>query len=446
MEGGEVTLSDVMVKEEVEEVEVEEEEDSHKTQVILHLCPVVQGGNGDMNTMVQAIEAHRGSDDSQVQGEEVEYGYPITCGDSRAVLLFKKFVCPGINFHQQLISPKQFVHLAGKASLKDWKRAIRLGGVMLRKMMDSGQIDFYQHDTVCTNNCRSTKSDVLVNGTRVQDTAGSPVHPSRTPLHPSPGLQDSPGCPVPPSRTPGQPSSATGASQGPGGQPLQGDLRVEIVNDLDSAPEQKVTTTFELSSVADSGLMGDVLVSIQNQLDTALTGLDLRMRDARLQARDAMMLHSLCELLGLLDSVEKVLEQRHSEMDHLDPEDHLTHRTLCGSDLTTGDQRKCVGPTRPSRARTHRTTAAPRRSIQSLLDPGGPPPGLVRPPAPQPLPHRVSGGRGLEGGWPRRGEGGTVGRGHTGNHRGQEVEQQGPAGVRKHTVSTPGVCRREEGE
>lgn len=35
-------------------------------------------------------------------------------------------------FNDQLISPKQFVHLAGKATLKDWKRAIRLGGVMLR--------------------------------------------------------------------------------------------------------------------------------------------------------------------------------------------------------------------------------------------------------------------------------------------------------------------------
>lgn len=94
----------------------------------------------------------------------MEYGYPITCGGCRAVLLFKKFVCPGINvrcvkvppfwlvlygvcflpatklkscprrlqFNGQLISPKQFVHLAGKATLKDWKRAIRLGGVMLR--------------------------------------------------------------------------------------------------------------------------------------------------------------------------------------------------------------------------------------------------------------------------------------------------------------------------
>lgn len=37
------------------------------------------------------------SDDSKAEGEELEYGYPITCGDSRAVLLFKKFVCPGIN-------------------------------------------------------------------------------------------------------------------------------------------------------------------------------------------------------------------------------------------------------------------------------------------------------------------------------------------------------------
>lgn len=37
------------------------------------------------------------SDDSKSEGEEIEYGYPITCGDSRAVLLFKKFVCPGIN-------------------------------------------------------------------------------------------------------------------------------------------------------------------------------------------------------------------------------------------------------------------------------------------------------------------------------------------------------------
>lgn len=115
---------------------------NHKAQVILHLQPVLQGltdDTADPGTTVLAIETYR--EDSKAEGEEIEYGYPITCGDSRAVLLFKKFVCPGINvrcvkFNDQLISPKQFVHLAGKATLKDWKRAIRVGGVMLRYTTD----------------------------------------------------------------------------------------------------------------------------------------------------------------------------------------------------------------------------------------------------------------------------------------------------------------------
>lgn len=37
------------------------------------------------------------TESNRTDGNEIEYGYPITCGDSRAVLLFKKFVCPGIN-------------------------------------------------------------------------------------------------------------------------------------------------------------------------------------------------------------------------------------------------------------------------------------------------------------------------------------------------------------
>uniref|UniRef100_A0A2K6GYN9 Glucocorticoid modulatory element binding protein 1 n=1 Tax=Propithecus coquereli TaxID=379532 RepID=A0A2K6GYN9_PROCO len=123
-----------------------------KTQVILQLQPVQQAST---------IEAN----------EDMEIAYPITCGESKAILLWKKFVCPGINvkcvkFNDQLISPKHFVHLAGKSTLKDWKRAIRLGGIMLRKMMDSGQIDFYQHDKVCSNTCRSTKFDLLISSAR----------------------------------------------------------------------------------------------------------------------------------------------------------------------------------------------------------------------------------------------------------------------------------------
>uniref|UniRef100_H9GHX7 Glucocorticoid modulatory element binding protein 2 n=1 Tax=Anolis carolinensis TaxID=28377 RepID=H9GHX7_ANOCA len=101
---------------------------------------------------------------------EAEIVYPITCGDSKANLIWRKFVCPGINvkcvqYDNHLISPKEFVHLAGKSTLKDWKRAIRMNGIMLRKIMDSGKLDFYEHTKVCSNTCRSTKIDLT--GARV---------------------------------------------------------------------------------------------------------------------------------------------------------------------------------------------------------------------------------------------------------------------------------------
>ncbi|XP_061453188.1 glucocorticoid modulatory element-binding protein 1 isoform X4 [Rhineura floridana] len=152
-----------------------------KTQVILQLQPMQQGiyqEGSETSTAVVAVETHtihkleEGIDPNTIEtSEEIEIAYPITCGEIKAILLWKKFVCPGINvkcvkFNDQLISPKHFVHLAGKSTLKDWKRAIRLGGIMLRKMMDSGQIDFYQHDKVCTNTCRSTKFDLLISSAR----------------------------------------------------------------------------------------------------------------------------------------------------------------------------------------------------------------------------------------------------------------------------------------
>lgn len=46
--------------------------------------------------------------------------------------------------------------------------------------MDSGQIDFYQHDTVCSNTCRSTKFDVLINSARLP--SGTSVQPSLSSL------------------------------------------------------------------------------------------------------------------------------------------------------------------------------------------------------------------------------------------------------------------------
>ncbi|KAG7277226.1 hypothetical protein CRUP_000455 [Coryphaenoides rupestris] len=97
---------------------------------------------------------------------ESDIFYPITCGDTEAILVWRKFMCPGINVkciqmrvNKELVSPKEFVCLAGKSTLKDWKRAIRLNGTMLRKIMDSGELEFYQHAKVCSNTCRSTKID-----------------------------------------------------------------------------------------------------------------------------------------------------------------------------------------------------------------------------------------------------------------------------------------------
>lgn len=84
-------------------------------------------------------------------------------------------------YDEHVISPKEFVHLAGKSTLKDWKRAIRMNGIMLRKIMDSGELDFYQHDKVCSNTCRSTKIDL--SGARVS--LSSPTSTEYIPLTPA---------------------------------------------------------------------------------------------------------------------------------------------------------------------------------------------------------------------------------------------------------------------
>lgn len=78
-----------------------------KTQVILQLQPVQQGiyeAGSENNTAVVAVETHtihkieEGIDTGTIEAnEDMEIAYPITCGESKAILLWKKFVCPGIN-------------------------------------------------------------------------------------------------------------------------------------------------------------------------------------------------------------------------------------------------------------------------------------------------------------------------------------------------------------
>ncbi|XP_068179391.1 glucocorticoid modulatory element-binding protein 1-like isoform X2 [Antennarius striatus] len=337
MAGAEVIVSsrDLMT---VKEEEGDPSGIDHRTQVILHLQPILHGDIADTATTVLAIEAHH---DSKAGGEEIEYGYPITCGDSRAVLLFKKFVCPGINvrcvkFNDQLISPKQFVHLAGKATLKDWKRAIRLGGVMLRKMMDSGQIDFYQHDSVCSNTCRSTKFDVLINSTRAP-----PVNVK----------QQSPSCLALPSSR-GQVSLLTGEvvhnaadTEEPLGEKFSTasewtSVSAWPVNPMSAngrpAKRKRANTPDGVlrlwKSVTDAGLMGAVLSSLQSELFATLKGVEARSENSSLHETDAVILNSLCKMFGLLDSVKQALDLKLSQ-DEVHRKDH-------GSDEISEDKRK----------------------------------------------------------------------------------------------------------
>ncbi|KAM4581350.1 glucocorticoid modulatory element-binding protein 1-like isoform 2-T2 [Odontesthes bonariensis] len=339
MAGAEVTVSSgqlVTMKEE----EGEYSGKNNKNQVILHLHGL-NYDTAETGTTVLAIETHQ--EDSKAKGDEIEYGYPITCGDSRAVLLFKKFVCPGINvrcikFNDQLISPKQFVHLAGKATLKDWKRAIRLGGVMLRKMMDSGQIDFYQHDSVCSNTCRSTKFDVLINSTRPPP--GTAVQPSLSSL-----ALDPVGGQVPP---------LTGAAHNLAEveEPLEdkfgataewGNGQPRLVNPTTanghSAKRKRAKTTDGVLSlwrdVADSGLMGEVLSSLQTEILTSLKGVERRSEKANLLDTDALILNSLSEMFGLLDSVKQALDLRRSQN-----EESRIVNNVHGLDDIVEDQRK----------------------------------------------------------------------------------------------------------
>ncbi|XP_046899226.1 glucocorticoid modulatory element-binding protein 1-like isoform X2 [Hypomesus transpacificus] len=378
MAGTEVTVTPggvVRVKEEEEEEGVAS--DSHRRRVILHLQPILQGAkedNAETRTTVLAIETHH--EESGTDGEEVEYGYPITCGDSRGVLLFKKFVCPGINvrcvkFNDQLISPKQFVHLAGKATLKDWKRAIRLGGVMLRKMMDSGQIDFYQHEIVCTNTCRSTKFDLLVNNTRIPPGSALQIAPTPSPL---PGdrqaleveesLEEKPCTIVNWSSGRGPPNNTTKAN---------GHFKRRRVEFPDE-------TLGFWRGVSDIGLMGDVLSSIRTELLSTLRGVEVRSDEASLLEADGQVLNSLCEMFGLLDTVRKALDQRRSQTDE---NQQLAHSPLYGLEDRFEDQRRqgqdglhpphagcSFRPASSKRPRLHRTSSSTTQTrIQTVLSP-----------------------------------------------------------------------------
>ncbi|XP_037549606.1 glucocorticoid modulatory element-binding protein 1 isoform X2 [Nematolebias whitei] len=297
--------------------------DPNKTQVILQLQPITTGDeSSETDAAIMAVEDHL----EQTEGEDVEIGCPITCGDCKAVLLVKKFVCPGINvkcvkYEDQLISPKQFVHISGKATLKDWKRAIRMGGVMLRKMMDSGQLDFYQHSTLCTNTCRSTKFDLLINNTRFPPDGTGLTSPTSSQAHVVLGndsLATEDGVDVPGRKSDWSSSSLESA-------------------DKNGCSEISEDTLNFWKGIADVGLLGEVVTNINTELVQMLNSVLQRRDAAALQETEVAVLSNIAQVFGLLDLVKKILETRRQQTD---PSQEQILSTLTNLEAQLEEQRK----------------------------------------------------------------------------------------------------------
>ncbi|XP_029700798.1 glucocorticoid modulatory element-binding protein 1 isoform X2 [Takifugu rubripes] len=332
----------VMVKSEGEG----DPDDPSKTQVILQLQPITTGDEStETDAAIIAVEESAG----QADRDDVEIGCPITCGDCKALLLMKKFVCPGINvkcvkYEDQLISPKQFVHISGKATLKDWKRAIRMGGVMLRKMMDSGQLDFYQHSTLCTNTCRSTKFDLLINNTRFPPDGTGLATPT---------------------------SSQAQVVQGNGGAAVEDKADIlsgkldwsspESADKKESSEISEDTLTF-WKGIADVGLLGEVVTNISSELLEMLNGVQQRQETAALQDTEVAVLSNLAQVFGLLDSVKKIVERRKQQTD---PSQQQMLSTLTNLEVQLEEQKKQqqvrVAPSCPQPAKSKTPTKRPTK-------------------------------------------------------------------------------------
>ncbi|XP_078538701.1 glucocorticoid modulatory element-binding protein 1 isoform X2 [Lissotriton helveticus] len=308
------------------EVTEDENPEDTKTQVILQLQPVQQGileEGSETSSAVMSMETHTlkmedAFDASLLEdNEDIEIAYPITCGDSKAILLWKKFVCPGINvkcvkFNDQMISPKQFVNLAGKSTLKDWKRAIRLGGTMLRKMMDSGQIDFYQHDKVCTNTCRSTKFDLLISSARAP-VPGAPSSVLQTPTSSDGSITQISVSEESLDESIEWNSALTAA--------VQMVTEEGAKKEMDDISDE--TLTF-WKGIAEVGLMDEVVCNIQKEIQELLQTVQDRLCQAPFQVNDAAVLNNVAHTFGLMDTIKKVLDTRKNETDQSEEQFHYT--------------------------------------------------------------------------------------------------------------------------
>lgn len=148
--------------------------------------------------------------------------------------------------------------------------------------MDSGELDFYQHDQVCSNTCRSTKIDL--SGARASLS--------------SPGAEF---LPLPPAAdVNGSPATIT----------------IETCEDPGDWTSTVADDTFAFwRGLKDAGLLGQVVQEFHQELAETMKGLQQRVQDPPLQLRDAVLLNNIVQNFGMLDLVKKVLASHKCQMD-----------------------------------------------------------------------------------------------------------------------------------
>ncbi|KAK5883986.1 hypothetical protein CesoFtcFv8_020252 [Champsocephalus esox] len=188
--------------------------------------------------------------------------------------------------------------------------------------MDSGQLDFYEHNTLCTNTCRSTKFDLLINNTR-----------------------------FPPDGT----GTSSQAQLVLGNGSTAGEDRAEtlsakmdwITSSLEAAEKKETSEISEdtlnfWKGIADVGLLGEVVTNISTELQELLNGVKQRREPAALQDTDSCLvevavLSNLAQVFGLLDSVKRIVETRRQQTD---PSQEQVLCTLSNLEVQLEDQRK----------------------------------------------------------------------------------------------------------
>lgn len=245
-----------------------------------------------------------------IEGPDESY-FKVTCGTLEGRLIWHKFVCPGINVRcirldskHELITPKELVKEAGKQTLKDWKRAIRINTKMLRKLMDDNDLDYYRHEINCSNTCKSNKTMSGI------DSTGSSISrdSSMSSMNPSSSFEE-------PLRIQHQPSFESRQTVGSFERSSSEDSAdADIPLMLENATQETVTSCHNFwSNVKKEDLLDDVLQEIKNRITILESTISSR-GQGNLRPEDSVSLQNIVNSLDMMPQIKTRLAGRKEQM------------------------------------------------------------------------------------------------------------------------------------